>query len=435
MRWTIIFLLIFSISLAAAAPTLVFQHNKTQPGETIIATITTVGEFTEQIEPSDITFYEGRKKVSFESDITFYKGTHYLYIYTTREGNFSIKVENILYTEADVLKEKTIEQNLTIEKKTIINEETNETFTEILSIKPGFIFTTQTPTIKLINQGNKTLNITYNETELSIESMATKEITLAPTEVFSTLAISSYKEFSIPVIYPSANSTFESPSEQIDLRQTPELLLTNLFTNTETQQSIQLFNFGDKNITDIQVSADFEFIKAGQLENMPPRGVQNLTLSFNPENPGHFQGNINITYMQYEKQNTLLAPFSIFVLPEGSNESGFEEAEQTCAEIFGTVCGTDETCDGEFSFTKGGEYCCLGECKGVEKEEEGTSYGWIWAIIIFVVLGAGAYYFYRRQKKIMPNKPEDQLKESVAKFAKRLEGTQETKRIKGGLTK
>ncbi|MBT7102243.1 hypothetical protein HN935_01905 [archaeon] len=435
MRWTILFLLIFLMSIATAAPTLTFQHNETQPGETIIATITTAGEFSEQIEPSSISFYEGRRQVSFESDITFYKGTHHIYVYTTREGNFSIQIENILYKEADELKEKTIKQNFTIKEKTIINEETNETSTEILSIKPGFIFTTQTPIIKLINKGTTPLNITYNETEFPIESLGTKEITLAPTEVFSTLTISSYKEFSIPIIYPAANSTFVSPSEQIDLRQTPELLLTNIFTNTESQETIELFNFGDKNITDMQVSPDFAFINTEPLENMPARGVQNLTLTFNPENPGHFKGNINITYTQYEKQNTLSVPVSLFVLPEGSEESGFEVSEQTCAEIFGTVCGIKETCNGEFSFTKGGEYCCMAECKEVEEEEAGTSYGWIWAIVIFIVIGAGAYYFYRRQKKIAPNKPEDQLKETAAKFAKRMEGTKETKRIKGGLTK
>ncbi len=265
--------------------------------------------------------------------------------------------------------------------------------------------------------------------------MATEEITLTPTEAFSHFEISSYKDFSIPVIYPPANSTFVSPSEQLDLRQDPELLLANLFTNTETQETIQLFNFGDENITDMQIASDHAFIETEQLEDMQPREIQNLTLIFNPENSGHFQGHVNITYTQSEEQKTLSIPLSLFVLPEGSDTEDFVVSEQTCTEIAGTVCGIKETCDGEFSFTKGGEYCCLGECKGIKEEEAGASYGWVWAIIIFIVLGAGAYYFYKRQKKIVPKKPEDQIKESAAKFAKRLEGTKETKRIKGGLSK
>jgi LPXTG-motif cell wall-anchored protein len=88
------------------------------------------------------------------------------------------------------------------------------------------------------------------------------------------------------------------------------------------------------------------------------------------------------------------------------------------------------------SFTKNGEYCCLGLCKAVEKKESSSGgYGWIWAIIIFIVLGGGGYYFYKRQKKVAPKKPAEQLKESTEKFAKRLEGTKETKRITGGLAK
>ena len=427
--------LLFLISIATAAPSLNFQHNETQQGETIMATITTLGEFTKQIELSDIKFFEGRKETSFESDITFYNGTHYLYAYTTRQGNFSIQIENILYNEADELKEKTIKQNFTIKEKTIIDEETNETSTEILSIKPGFVFTTQAPTIKLINRGTKTLNITYDETEISINPLSTKEITLSPTQIFSQFTISSYKDFTIPIIYPSANSTFVSPSEQLDLRQNPELLLTNLYTNTETQETIQLFNFGNDNLTSLHVTSAHPFIEADELEDVPPRGIQNLTLTFNPKNPGHFQGNINITYTQSEKQNTLSIPLSLFVLPEGSPTEDFEISEQTCTEIAGTVCTDEETCEGNASFTKNGEYCCIGKCQSIAKKEPNGNYGWIWGIIIFIVLAAAAYYFYKRQKKIKPKKPEEQLKESTEKFTKRLEGTKETKRTTGALTK
>ncbi|MCK5140295.1 MAG: hypothetical protein KAQ85_10670, partial [Thermodesulfovibrionia bacterium] len=87
-RGSTIFLFIFLISLASAAPILLLQHNEIQPGETIFATITTVGEFTKEITSLDIKFFEGRKEVFFESNIVFYNDTFYLYTYTTREGNF-----------------------------------------------------------------------------------------------------------------------------------------------------------------------------------------------------------------------------------------------------------------------------------------------------------------------------------------------------------
>ena len=143
-RGVIVFFFLFLISIATAAPILTFQNEEIQPGETILATITTVGNFEKQIEPSDIKFYEGRKQVSFESDIKFYEGTHYLYVYTTREGNFSIEISGILYKEANTLQATTITKEFNITEEKIINEETNETSTQIFQIKPGFVFTTET---------------------------------------------------------------------------------------------------------------------------------------------------------------------------------------------------------------------------------------------------------------------------------------------------
>lgn len=431
-RGTIIFLLLFLISLATATPSLKFQHEQTQPGETIIATITITGEFTKQIEQSDITFYEGRKQVPFESDITFYEGTYYLYIYTIRQGNFSIQIADILYKENDELKSTTIVKPFNITNQIIINEDTNETSTKILSIKPGFIFTTETPIIKLINKGTTILNLTYGENELSLKLLSTHEITLIPTQTFSYLNISSYKEFSIPIIYPTANATFESPLVQLDLRQNPELLLAELFTNTKTQETIQLFNFGNDNITEIQATSDLSFIKIEQLEDMPARGIQNLTLILTPETSGHFQGHINVTYNQSSKLNTLSIPLSLFVLPEGSTPEDFEISEETCEEKLGTVCQDDEECDIKIIFTKNGESCCLGICQPIAKERKGN-YGWLIALIILAVLGAGGYYLYKKQKQMIPKTPEDKLKEVSEKFDKRMTGVPETKRISGGI--
>ncbi|MFH1521519.1 MAG: hypothetical protein ABIF18_01020, partial [archaeon] len=399
---------------------------------TIIATISTTGEFSKQIEQSDIEFYEGRKQISFESDIMFYNGVHYLYVYATRQGDFSVQISDVLYKENDSLKSITITKFFNVTDEIMLDEETNETSTEILSIKPGFVFTTATPTIKLINRGSATLNLTYGENELSLEPLATQEIEFTPEQIFSYFNISSYKEFSIPIIYPTANATFESPLVKPDLRHDPELLLAELFTNNETQETIMLFNFGNENITDIQASSDISFIEIEQPENMPARGIQNLTLIFTPEISGHFQGYVNISYTQNETQYKLSIPLSLFVLPEGSVVEDFEVLEETCEEISGAVCQSEETCEGKSTFTKNREYCCLGTCQPILEDEPGN-YGWIIAIIIFAVLGGGGYYLYRKQKQVVPKKPGNQIKEASERFNKRMAGTSETKRISGAM--
>lgn len=94
---TILFLSIFILNLVSAIPEITFQNEKFQPQETILAQIS--GEFAKEISDSDIKFFEGRKQISFEHEVSFYNDTYYLYIYINREGNFTLKIEDILYKE------------------------------------------------------------------------------------------------------------------------------------------------------------------------------------------------------------------------------------------------------------------------------------------------------------------------------------------------
>ncbi|MFH0808508.1 MAG: hypothetical protein V1888_02730 [archaeon] len=444
MKYKIIFLLVlffissYLLPITSAIPTLQFQHEQTQPGETILATILTTEEFVKQIEPSDITFYEGRKQITLDSNIIFYQGQYYLYIYTTREGNFSVKIENILYKEDNILKSTTISKEFNVSKNILTDEETNETFTQILSIKPGFIFTTQTPSIKLINSGTATLNLTYNEKEISLTPSQSQSITFIPTEVFTTLSISTYKEFQVPIIYLTTNQTNQTTNQtnqtnqtnetidilisEADLRQNPELLLVETFTDTKSEEIIELLNLGDNNITNLETASSLEFIKTQDLEDMPPRGIQNLTLIINPKNPGHFQGTINITFTQNEEQKNIQILLSIFVLPKeaiGTNQT-FEVKEETCQEISGQVCTSGLFCNGTTTFTKNSEYCCLASC--VETKSESNGFGWILGMVILIILALIGYYFYKKQKQVTPQNTQQQLRAKTEQYNKRLIG-------------
>ncbi len=408
-----LFSIFYFLSLISATPVLNFQYDQIQPGETILATVTSQGTFTRQIETTDITFLEGRKPVFFEHDITFYNNTYYLYIYTTRSGNFTIKIKNILFKESDELNSETIQQNFTVQ------DTTNQT--QILSIKPGFIFTTQTPKIELTNKGTSTINATFNKDIISIPPLKTEEIIFIPTKIFSIVEISSYKNFLIPIIYPSANGTFQV-KQQLDLKPNPKLLFAELFIGNKSQEIIQLFNFGNESITNISIILDQSFIKAEPIRNISAREVYNLTLNLAPQTPGYFNGNINITYIQYNKKNTLQIPMSLFVLPQGSTQEDFQISEETCEEKNGTSCTTDEICDGKAFFTKNNEYCCIGACQSTAQNENGFGYGWLIAIIIFIALAGGGYYLYKKQKKVKPQTPDEKIKETSEKYSKRIRG-------------
>ena len=419
-RGSTIFLFIFLISLASAAPILLLQHNEIQPGETIFATITTVGEFTKEITSLDIKFFEGRKEVFFESNIVFYNDTFYLYTYTTREGNLTLKISNILYKESDELQSITLEQLITIKNDFIIDEETNETRTEILSIKPGFIRITDEPKLKFINKGNSILNFTYLENETSLQQQESMEIEIQQEETFSNLKVSTYKDFLVPIMRPAPEDII-IPRVEHDLKHSPDLLLVELLTEEKLSSVITLFNFGDENITNIKFNSDISFLKIKEVEELEAREVYNLSLTFSPKNPGHVQGKINITYTQYGQEKNLSIPLSLFILPAGSTEEDFKISDETCEDKGGSVCTSGEDCEGAATFTKGGDYCCLGICVTTEKNED-AGFGWLIGLVLLAFLGFGGYYLYTKQKKIVPKKSDEQLKESSEKYSKRLSG-------------
>jgi hypothetical protein len=441
MEYKIIFLLLL-LPIVSATPILELQHESIQPGETILATITTPEEFTQKIEESQIKFFEGRKQLTLETDILFYNETHYLSIYTLDTANITLQIENILYQEAGILQSTTITKNLTIQENILTNEETNETYTQILRIKPGYIFSSTTPKLKLTNMGTKGLNLTLNEEQISIESLAAQDIEFTPQETFSLTKISTYKDFLIPTVYLAATENItENETENItttpeaDLRHSPSLLLVETFTNTESQETIELFNFGDNNITNLEITSSLDFITLEDLQDMPGRGTQNLTLSIEAKTSGHFQGTINISYIQNETENKLEIPLSIFILPQGSPVENFQVKEETCEQISGQVCGGGTFCNGTTTFTKNLETCCLNSCVQEKPEEkEGGGSGWLIAIAIFAILGFTGYYFYKKQKELESPKSKDVLTSRTEKFEKRLTGNK-PQRTTGTLTK
>ncbi len=424
---------LFFISLASSAPEITFQHNEIQPGETIFATITIPGELTKEITESDITFLEGRKTVFFEFDLTYFNNTYYFYTYTTREGNFTLKISDILYREGGSLQSSILKKDFLVQEELILEE--NITRTEILSIKPGFIESSDELKITLSNKGNSQLNLTCTNQEISLQPLESESITFEQETQFELLPCSTYKEFLIPVIRPQINDSIEPPIVIQDLKTDPELISLNITIGEPLEKQVQLFNFGDYNFTNFQLSSNLDFITFGTLEELPGRGIQNLSLTISPEFPGHLEGNINLTYIQNNESKSLFLPLDFFILPTGSNSSDFQISNLSCAELGGNICNSGtQLCNGTAEFTDLGEYCCPGNCIAKpSQKKEGGGYGWLIAILIFAALGGGGYYLYKRQKKIGPQKPEEQLKQTTEKIDARLKGTPEPKRVRGTL--
>jgi len=424
-----LFLGLLLASLASAAPEIIFQHNETQPGETIFATIMIPGELTKAITEEDITFLEGRKTVFFEFDLTYFNDTYYFYTYTTREGNFTLKISDILYHEGGVLQSAILKKDFIVKEESIVEE--NTTRTEILSIKPGFIKTSDELKITLTNKGNSQLNITCSDQEISLEPLESEPITFEQETPFELFSCSTYKKFLVPIMRPSANDSIEPPIVIQDLKTDPESVSLNITIGEPLTEQIQLFNFGDDNFTEFVFSHDLDFIDLEPFANLSGRETKNLSLTISPELPGHFEGNIEISYIQNNETKTLFLPLDFFILPAGSEISDFQISNKSCAELGGNICDSGtQLCNGTAEFTDLGEYCCPGDCIAKpSREKEGGGFGWLIGIVIFAALGIGGYYLYKRQKKIGPQNPQEQLQQTT----KKIEEKKEPKRVSGNL--
>lgn len=443
MKTGVIFVFVlFSISLVYSQAELTFQNENIQARETIFAEIVTSGSFVKEILDSDIVFYEGRKEKYFDYDLLFYNGTYYFYIYPDRDGEFKIEIKNILYKNGDKLESDTLIKYFNVSTIYEFDEETNESTFQILTIKPGFAYYPNTDRIKLYNNGNSLLEFEYGKEDFEIEAGSNHEIILEPQEKLSFIKIETYKDFSIPVIYPTFDAKFESPLKKSDLRSDYESINIELIVDEKEKKTIQLFNFGDNNITDIKISSDISFVDFSKIGDIDARDVKNLTIEFDGDEAGVFNGFVYINYTSNE-EDSLKIPLSILILPKGSTEEDFKNAkeiqEENCVGIGGSVIYPDDgyKCVGSARHITYGhktEYCCLGEYVEEEEQESGN-YGWVVALVILLGLGGLGYYFYKKQKNVgKDKKPEDKLKESANKFEERI-GSKPPVRVNGNLTK
>lgn len=412
----IIFLLIFSITLATAAPELNIANKTFQPGETILGTITTTGEFAKTISLEDVEFYKGRKQVFFNYDLAYYNNTYFFYTNIPQEGNFTLKIKDVLYKSPE-LASTSIEKILTVEKQFI---DENKTQTKILSISPGLVFTSNQPEVTLKNNGNTDLEIEYFEEEISLSPDNFHAISFIPETQFSYLTIESYETFNIPIIYLPLSQT--KPTEiSLDLKPSPSLVQVNLIEEQEKTEIIELINFGESNITNIEITSDIEILETEEIQTISAKEVKNISLTFSPEAQGLITGTISISFTQDNEQKLLSIPAKIYILPLGATEEDYEVQDQTCSELAGTICTKDELCTGEIKFTAYGETCCLTSCQEVSSNG-GRSYGWLWAVIIIIILAVAGFFTYKKFKKIKPQKPEETLKQKGKIYEKRVSG-------------
>ena len=160
-----------------------------------------------------------------------------------------------------------------------------------------------------------------------------------------------------------------------------------------------------------------EILEFEHIGEIPAKSVENLTLTFFSEQDGFTKGNLFLEFTQDDEEQNLVIPIYIYAFPE---EQGAERQEDSCQTLGGELCVSGETCDGDATFASDG-YCCIGTCR-VQESGKKASYGWLWGIVIFVVLAIVGFLVFKKFRKTKPPASTEKLKQTSETYEKRVKG-------------
>lgn len=425
-RFILIIIIAISISFTLATPILNIQNKNIQPKETLIATISTQGEFLDELKKDDIRIYEGRKRVYFEYELYFYNNTYYFYIIFNRQGEFTIKTKEILFTIAGEVGSRALQETITVKYDSIDNQTNNPT--NLLSIKPGIIFSlSNSSQLKLFNRGQNNLNINIDQEEITIDSLQAQTINLNLVYPFSYLEISTYKEFKIPIIYLGANiineNTSNTPHTSNLLTYPEEIEITTEPNQTRTQE-IELANLAGNKISNITLLKNISLTNISFPNSINPYESDFLTIEVHSNLTAFNEDTIILNYYEKDTNFNISIPIKILITQDQEIlENNQTTNTSSCAQIGGEIC--EGICDGDSQFTSDG-YCCFGECLALQQETQKKSelnFNWLAGLLLLLIVAIIGYFVYKKYHKTKPEKPDKKIEISKKRYENRLKGS------------
>jgi hypothetical protein len=427
--YPLLLIFVLSICIVNATPVLKLQQSTIQPQETLIGTISTQGEFLEDITKDDITFYEGRKEVMFDYDLYHFNGTYYFFVIFNKEGDFTIKIKEILFNLAGEVGSKKIEQTISSRYSNIDNQTGEKT--NLLSIKPGIVYSLDnSASLSFFNRGENDLSVKIGETTLSIAAFQAKTVQLNLVYPLTYVSASTYKTFSIPVIYLGAKIEGTQPENETNITEVPDSeLLLELEAidviapiNETISKKIEFANTGDNEIVNITIQNNISMLSLDVPKTISAQDSAVLSFSVLSSKKGFVNDSILLTYSEGGFNYELEIPVTIYILKENSSDVPVVPDDVSCEEFGGELC--EGYCNGDEKITTDG-YCCTGECvpfdQPVVVDDKKTS-AWVYGLLIFLILGLIGYFIYKKYKKVEPEGPEQKIEKSQDKYENRLKG-------------
>jgi len=313
----LVILVILVIPLALA---LEIKTDKTQfsQGETFFATLS--GNILENIEIQDVGFYRANVQIPLTFDITKLNNIYYIYaILPYTKQNYTLKIKDVYYQEANQIKTSTLEKNFQI-----INQ------TADFNVNPGFIIASNNFTLSLHNNLDSDLEITYilenNSYAETLPLQQTTKLTILIDKISSTNLTSmeiksaslSYKiplyliksgtNLTLNGTSPDNNTITNGTFQGIEkLRFSGRFFSVDLNKNELIMHKIYLMNYGELNATNVSLVLSpelkdyvsvspnkFDFIKSGREVTSNREDISNreaeANLTFKFTKTGNFTG-------------------------------------------------------------------------------------------------------------------------------------------------
>ncbi|VVB80709.1 Uncharacterised protein [uncultured archaeon] len=409
---SIILFSIFFISFVSAIPSLQLESESYQAHETLIGTIDGV---TSPITKDNLKLFQERRELTVDKEMYQFGDKYYFYMILPDEGNYQLEMLNLVYNTNGTFGQTNIIKSLNV---TNVPKEDNKT--EIITILPGVVESyDQKVSVYVTNHGTKNVSLNYLQENSSLNPGETRKISLILNKSFDSLEINSYKLFSIPLIYLGqivenntsnlTNQTMEN-LPKINLTSTVESVRIAAIVNKEEFSNFSLINLGSslENLTiyDENRYLKFNSTTINHFENLSIKEINFSTLF---EQSGDYNDSIVILLNNSE---IFRIPVEITVF---NNENlsqqylnNISSQQKSCGEIGGKICASDENCDGGYTYSGG--LCCLGSCSKVGNNTSSPLNLPI-GIIIFLIVAAGVYYFYKRIKNVPKQTPEEKIKQ------------------------
>ncbi|MEK6856339.1 MAG: hypothetical protein AABX66_04245, partial [Nanoarchaeota archaeon] len=351
-------------------------------GETLIGKIS--GNILEPLTANSLEFRSKNVLIAPDQGIKLLNETYYIWAVIENPGNYTLWLKNVVTTVSGIQSKIDFSQNFTIlENSTLYN------------IKPGVISTKFNFSLDVFLYGDSSINLPISFLGDSFTEINPGKNTLS----FNIDGVYGANKYLIKIgsyyipafIQGSSDPLGKYIKSLADVTFSPQIISRSLNNNSQFQQQITIYNKGNTTFNKVSLNYDSDiFLVEPDTFNLAPNDKETFNISLKNPLTKNFFSVINVKF----GDSVTGLPISLTIINKIKPSSTNYSLANTCAELSGQLCISEQTCSGTMQESLEGN-CCLGICKSTSKSDGN---GWIIAIIVIILIAIGAYVYYRYKK-------------------------------------